>query len=110
MSWTISELRAELAQGDELMTIAISGGVEAFIANQPDQDVVAWRLYRIAEGTCQLASEARGQYPTVAWPELRKLRNRLAHHFRTINPVFIFVYSAMEVPKMRHALRETTAP
>jgi len=34
----------------------------------------------------------------------------LAHHFRTINPVFIFVYSAMEVPKMRHALRETTAP
>jgi len=43
MSWTISELRAELAQGDELMTTAISGGVEAFIANQADQDVVAWR-------------------------------------------------------------------
>jgi len=72
--------------------------------------VVAWRLYRIAEGTCQLASEARGQYPTIAWPELRKLRNRLAHHFRTINPIFIFVYSAMDVPKMRHALRETTTP
>jgi uncharacterized protein with HEPN domain len=110
MTRTLAELRAEIAEGDELMTTAISSGVEGFVNSGSRQAVVSWRLYRIAEWSSHLPGAVRQNYPTVDWREIKKLRNRLAHHFTSVNPTYIFVYAAMDVPKMRHALRETQSP
>ncbi|MFZ9843365.1 MAG: DUF86 domain-containing protein [Ilumatobacteraceae bacterium] len=92
------------------MTSAISAGIEEFVNSGSRQAVVSWRLYRLAEWSSHLPIDIRQNYPTVEWRELKKLRNRLAHHFASVNPTYIFVYAAMDVPKMRHALGETRTP
>ncbi len=104
MTRTLKELHTEVVEADGLLTDAISGGLEAFVASLRDRAVVDWRIYRIAEWRCRVPSAELAKVPSVDWASLANLRVRLAHRFHTIDPVQMFVFSAMHVPKLRHAL------
>ena len=105
MTRSITELLSEVDDADPLLFDAIAEGVDAFVSSNRDRAVVDWRIYRIAEWSRQLASEDRARMPTIDWTALGRLRILLAHHFHTIRPELMFVFVALHVPKLQHALR-----
>jgi uncharacterized protein with HEPN domain len=107
MTRTLSDLHSEVVEADGLLTEAISGGIEAFVASLRDRAVVDWRIYRIAEWRCRIPLAELQNVPSVDWASLANLRVRLAHRFHTIDPVLMFVFSAMHVPKLRNALAKS---
>jgi len=110
MTRTISDLQMEIDEGDMLMTRCISQGIDGFVSSLYDRAVVDWRMYRIAEWSRQLSDYDRQQVPSVDWRSLQRLRTRLAHRFHTIDPVLMFVFAAMDVPKMQFALHALVKP
>jgi uncharacterized protein with HEPN domain len=43
--------------------------------------------------------------PAERWHALRSLRHIMAHRFETLDPMLMFVFAAMNVPKLEFAVR-----
>jgi len=104
MTRSLVDVKSEVDAADTLLTAAIADGVLAFVDSPGNQAIVNWRSYRIAEWSRQLPATEQDRVPSVDWVALVRLRVLLAHHFHTIKPELMFVYAAMQVPKLQHAL------
>ncbi|MGA1454563.1 MAG: hypothetical protein EBX86_06610 [Actinobacteria bacterium] len=105
MTKQLAKFHAEVRDALPLLDRAISGGIDHFIASTFDQAVVDWRVYRIAEWSIRLGAGEREMVPAERWHALRSLRHIMAHRFETLDPMLMFVFAAMNVPKLEFAVR-----
>jgi len=89
-------------------------GVDSFTASLYERAVVDSRIYRIAEWSLRLSDLDKSRVSGERWQALRSLRHVIAHRFETLDPALMFVFAAMNVPKLesavRNALREVPTP
>lgn len=105
MTTQLTKFHAEVREAMPLLDRAISGGIDHFVASMFDQSVVDWRVYRIAEWSIRLGDIERQMVPAERWQALRALRHIMAHRFETLDPMPMFVFAAMNVPKLEFAVR-----
>ena len=114
MTKQLSQFHAEIVEAMPLLDKAISEGVESFTASLYERAVVDSRIYRIAEWSLRLSDLDKSRVPGERWQALRSLRHVIAHRFETLDPALMFVFAAMNVPKLefavRNALREAQSP
>jgi len=106
MTKQLALFHAEVIEAMPLLDKAISEGVDSFSASLYEQAVVDSRIYRIAEWSLRLSDLDKSQVPGERWHALRSLRHVIAHRFETLDPALMFVFAAMNVPKLEFALRK----
>jgi uncharacterized protein with HEPN domain len=106
MTKQLALFHAEVIEAMPLLDKAISEGVDSFSASLYERAVVDSRIYRIAEWSLRLSDLDKSRVPGERWHALRSLRNVIAHRFETLDPALMFVFAAMNVPKLEFALRK----
>lgn len=71
-----------------------------FAASRSFQDSVVHRLYLIGEAAKNVGESTRTKYPTIAWRDLTRLRDRLAHHYWSISIEQVWDIASREISEL----------
>ncbi|MCU1455120.1 MAG: nucleotidyltransferase [Acidimicrobiales bacterium] len=58
----------------------------------------------LGEAANQVSQERRGEYPTIAWRDVTRLRVRLAHHYHRVEPEQVWAIATKDAPIVARAL------
>jgi uncharacterized protein with HEPN domain len=78
--------------------------LESFRADPLLQDAVARRLSILGEGAKCVSDQLRQDVPSVDWQKLARLRDKLGHHYWTIEVDKIWEIVVVYVPSLRKTL------
>lgn len=76
-----------------------------FISDLRTFDAVCMNLIRIGEGAKHLTAETRDALPYVPWPDIRSLRNKVAHSYAQLRVDAIWRIATLSVPELAQGLR-----
>jgi uncharacterized protein with HEPN domain len=74
------------------------------------QDAVARRLFIIGEAAKSLTEDLRRRVPSVDWKNIARLRDKLGHHYWTIELEKVWEIVVGYVPPLRAALEKELPP
>ena len=77
-----------------------AGGAPEFLQQTVVYDAVCMNLLRLGECARFLSPEIKSSLPTVPWPDLVNLRNRLAHGYETLKPALLWSIASVNVPNV----------
>ena len=87
------------------ITTYVAGMSEAdFIASLISYDAVAMNLIVIGEAVRRIDAAVLAEEPTIAWPLIVGLRNRIAHGYEDIEPDRIWRAVTNDLPPLRAAV------
>jgi uncharacterized protein with HEPN domain len=75
-----------------------------FVSDPLLQDGVARRLFVIGEAANSLSDELKGALPGIDWKNIARLRDKLGHHYWTIEVEQVWEIVIGYVPPLRAAL------
>jgi uncharacterized protein with HEPN domain len=81
-----------------------------FVGDPLLQDGVARRLFVIGEAAKSLSDEFKGTLPAIDWKNIARLRDKLGHHYWTIEVEQVWEIVMGHVPALRAALDPDRAP
>lgn len=58
----------------------------------------------IGEAANALSGETRDRFPNAAWPDIRRLRVVLAHHYHRVDPDQVWTIATTSVPELLKTL------
>ncbi len=87
-----------------------AGGAPEFLQQTIVYDAVCMNLLRLGECARFLGPETRSRLPTVPWPDLVNLRNRLAHGYETLKPALLWSIASVNVPDVAALLAGLADP
>jgi uncharacterized protein with HEPN domain len=79
-------------------------GRDAFLRSPVHQRAAERLLEIIGEASIGLSAATREAHAAVAWRDIARLRNLLAHHYHRIDPAQVWAIATTEVPALAHAL------
>jgi uncharacterized protein with HEPN domain len=79
---------------------------EQFWADSEKRDAVALRLSVIGEAASRLSPQAQKALPTVPFPAIRGLRNRIVHDYGSIDFRIVWQVTQTEITPLIRALEE----
>ena len=84
---------------------AVRGKSEAsFLADATLRAAVERWLIIVGEGAKCISLEIQKRHPDVAWREIERFRDKLAHHYWKIDPRVVWESIVLEVPAMMASL------
>lgn len=100
--------RGDLAEIAEAITriMAYTADLDerTFLASSKDIDAVGMNLLVIGEAVRRLDPDILAQEPTIAWPAIIALRNRIAHGYASLQPRVLWSIAEKELPPLRAAI------
>jgi uncharacterized protein with HEPN domain len=81
-----------------------------FVSDRLLQDGVARRLFIIGEAAKSLSDELTATLPGIDWKNIARLRDKLGHHYWTIELEQVWEIVIGYVPPLRAALEPDRAP
>ena len=84
-------------------------GREAFVRQGMIYDAVCLNLLRIGECARFLSEGLKIKLPSIPWPDIVNLRNRVAHSYETLKPGVLWLIASVSVPQLSQALRGVSA-
>ena len=76
----------------------------AFIRNAMAQDAIARRLFVVGEAAKILSDDFRRTVPDIDWKNIARLRDKLGHHYWSIEVDKIWDIVEVHIPALRKAL------
>ena len=104
---------AELAQDsrDSILRIEtyVAGlNFDAFFADEMARDAVVRNLEIIGEASKNLSSSFRKKFEEAEWREAAGMRDRLIHHYASVNWEIVWHVVTVELPKLKVALKPSS--
>jgi uncharacterized protein with HEPN domain len=101
---------AELAQDirDSILRVEtyVAGlDFDAFFADDMARDAVVRNLEIIGEASKNLSSSFKDKCAGIEWSEAAGLRDRLIHHYASVNWEIVWHVVTIELPKLKTALK-----
>lgn len=85
-----------------------------FITNDEKADSVSRRLIVIGEAVKSLSQPTlnalRGSHPDIRWNDIAKLKDRLTHHYWTIDLSQLWEIATVHVPILKRAVEPLAKP
>jgi uncharacterized protein with HEPN domain len=78
----------------------------SFLADEKTIDAVVRNLEIIGEAAKQRPTEFKAQHPTIAWPQIAGLRNRIVHDYAGIDLKLVWNILKTAIPKLALQLAE----
>jgi uncharacterized protein with HEPN domain len=78
---------------------------EQFVARDMAFDAVCLNLVRIGEGANFLTDDVKTKLPSIHWPDLVTMRNRIAHGYKSLEEEIIWRTAVDSVPALARAIR-----
>jgi uncharacterized protein with HEPN domain len=78
---------------------------EEFAADTKTQDAVIRNLEILGEAVRSLPEAFKDQYPDVPWREIRRMRDRLIHHYFGVSLKIVWETVQTDIPALRKQLR-----
>ena len=98
-------LIAEILDAAERVKTYISAdGQDGFMKQDLVYDGVCMNLLRIGECARFLSDDTKALMPTIPWPDLVNLRNRVAHSYETLRPAVLWLIASKSLPELGEAL------
>ena len=106
-------MRRELAYLDDILECIAKveqylAGVDkaTFQANSLLQDAVARNLEIIGEAAKSLPDEVTQRQPQIDWRDIRRMRDKLIHHYRQINLQILWTTATQDLAPLKLAVTE----
>ncbi|MFN7108927.1 MAG: DUF86 domain-containing protein [Brevundimonas sp.] len=80
-------------------------GREGFLRQSQVYDAVCMNLLRIGECARFLSDDVKGRLPSIPWPDIVSLRNRVAHSYETLKPEVLWLIASVSLPALHQALQ-----
>lgn len=74
------------------------------------QDGIARRLFVIGEAAQGLSEDLKERVPSVDWKNIARLRDKLAHHYWSIEMEQVWEIVVKHIPPLRRALEPELPP
>lgn len=78
---------------------------ERFDANRMIQDAVVRNIEIIGEAAKNISEDTRNKYPTVAWREIARMRDKIVHHYFRLNMDIVWQTATVDIPDLLEQLR-----
>ena len=78
---------------------------EGFLRQGLVYDAVCMNLLRIGECARFLSDDVKGRLPSIPWPDIVSLRNRVAHSYETLKPEVLWLIASVSLPALYQALQ-----
>jgi uncharacterized protein with HEPN domain len=75
-----------------------------FVSDLFFQHAVANLLANIGEAAKNISPATQRHYPTLAWREMARLRDRFVHHYWTIDPIQMWNIIQNDIPQLLETL------
>jgi uncharacterized protein with HEPN domain len=98
-----------LDAADRVKSYIGPAGREGFVRQEMVYDAVCMNLLRIGECARFLGDDVKMKLPTIPWPDIVQLRNRVAHGYETLKPEVLWLVASVSVPQLSDALRSLDA-
>ena len=72
----------------------------SFLDDERTQWAVASQFTLIGEAAKRLSDEFRKQQPTIPWPNIMGMRNRVVHHYDKIDWPLVWTTAERDVPQL----------
>ena len=79
----------------------IAGGREAFMQDDRTQDAVIRNIEIIGEASKALSSETKNRAPEEPWVEIRRMRDKMAHHYFGVILERVWYTASITLPTFR---------
>lgn len=80
-------------------------GRDGFMQQELIYDAVCMNLLRVGECARFLSSSMKTRLPTIPWPDIINLRNRVAHSYETLRPEVLWLIASVDLPELASALQ-----
>jgi uncharacterized protein with HEPN domain len=77
----------------------------AFVRDQDEVDLTAYRLQVIGEATRKLSDVAKSRHPEIDWASIYAMRNIIAHDYGSIVPARVWLVADRELEPLAAACR-----
>ena len=85
-------------------TYIAAEGQDGFMRQDLVYDGVCMNLLRVGECARFLSDQTKALMPTIPWPDLVNLRNRVAHSYETLRPAVLWLIASRSLPELGEAL------
>jgi len=75
-------------------------GLEAFVEDPDDVDLLAYRLAMIREYAGKLSDSLRARHPHIPWQRMTGLRNIVAHEYLRVSPARLWQTAQNELEEI----------
>ncbi|MGQ0675090.1 MAG: HepT-like ribonuclease domain-containing protein [Rhodospirillales bacterium] len=100
-----AELAADILQAiGRVESYVANLDFDSFYAHSMARDAVVRNLEIIGEAAKQLSPEFRAMHDAIAWREVAGMRDRLIHHYISVNWEIVWRVVTDELPKLKAAL------
>jgi uncharacterized protein with HEPN domain len=89
---------------DKIAEMIGNSSEEAFFADEPARDAVAYRLAVVGEACSRLTADIRSKYPTVPWNKAISLRNIVVHDYFGVDWEVIWDTARFSAPPLREQI------
>lgn len=72
-------------------------------------DAVERCIERISEASRSLPDDVKALHPTIPWPEIAAIGNRLRHGYFAVNPNIIWQTATIDLPALKAAIEKMRA-
>ncbi|WP_288757289.1 HepT-like ribonuclease domain-containing protein [uncultured Brevundimonas sp.] len=90
---------------DRVRTYVALDGRNGFLRQGLVYDAVCMNLLRIGECARFLSDDLKNRLPTIPWPDIISLRNRVAHGYETLKPDVLWLIASESLPELDASLR-----
>ena len=81
----------------------------SFLDDEREQWAVVSQLTLIGEAAKRLSEEFRNQHPSIPWPQVMGMRNRLVHQYDKIDWPLVWMTACRDIPKLLESLEPFVA-
>jgi uncharacterized protein with HEPN domain len=78
---------------------------ESFSRDLKTQSAVILQILILGEAAKRLSSEFRHQHPEISWSDMMRMRDKLIHHYETMDPGEIWQAVQLDIPRLVEFLR-----
>ena len=72
--------------------------LESFSDDPKTQSAVILQILILGEASKRLSAEFRNQYPEIPWSQIMRMRDRLIHHYESMDPGEVWQAAKEDIP------------
>jgi uncharacterized protein with HEPN domain len=82
---------------------------ESFSQDLKTQSAVILQILILGEAAKRLSSELRGRYPEIPWSDIMRMRDKLIHHYESMDAGEIWQAAREDIPALLNFLKRVQA-
>lgn len=78
---------------------------DSFSRDLKTQSAVTLQILILGEAAKRLSAEFREQHPEIPWSDIMRMRDKLIHHYESIDPGEVWQAAKEDIPRLLEFLR-----